>query len=356
MDKEIIKIIIVEDDKALQDMYKSSIEEYNAENEKFDIEAFHLSDDKDIPRILYKYHIDAMIIDLDWGTGIRQNEGNQLVRKVYKDCRIPIFIVSGNLHLLEEDYADSPIFKKYNRDEIYNSQLFDEIEKIYSTGYTKVLGNQSELDRMLSNVFWKHMCPVIGSWDNKDKDFKTQRMLRFAVTRMNEMLNIDSSDNHDDYDALEFYIKPAIKDKPFTGDIIDYENKKYVVITAACDMEQKKLDYVVVCKIDFDEFDNIRKEIKENKKKAEERLKRFINNAVPRYHLLPPCKLFSGGLIDFQQVENIKKEKFYENSIVKASINPVFHKDIQARFSHYYGRQGQPQLNKEDIVEWIKEN
>lgn len=47
---------------------------------------------------------------------------------------------------------------------------------------------------------------------------------------------------------------------------------------------------------------------------------------------------------------------FYDKSTVIASINSVFHKDIQARFSHYYGRQGQPQLNKDEIINWMKEN
>ncbi len=72
--------------------------------------------------------------------------------------------------------------------------------------------------------------------------------------------------------------------------------------------------------------------------------------------MLPPCSLFHGGLIDFQMVQSISTEDFNENASVVSSINPVFHKDIQARFSHYYGRQGQPQLSKDNILEWIKAN
>lgn len=356
MDKDTIQIIIVEDDKGLQEMYRNSIEEFNIENKNYQIVCRHLLNDDEVPKILYDQHIDAIIIDLDWGNGSQEYGGNRLVKKIYKDCRVPIFIVSGNLQHLEEEYKESPIFKRYSRDDVDNLKLLEEIENLYKTGYTNTLGNQSEIDNMLSKVFWEHMSETLDSW--KEQDFQTQRMLRFAITRINEMLTVTTDNEHDNYDALEFYIKPPIKDRPFTGDIITYDEKKYIVITAACDIEQDKSDFVVLCQIDFASFEDLKSRIKDESKckKAEDQLRSYVNNGKPRYHLLPPCKLFSGGFVDFQIIRSVSKEDFQEKSAVIASINPVFHKDIQARFSHYYGRQGQPQLNKDDIVSWIKAN
>lgn len=358
MDKDTIQIIIVEDDKALQEMYKTSIEDFNIESESYKIASCHLPNDKELPQILYDKHIDAIIIDLDWGTGSQGNEGNRLVKKIYQDCRVPIFVVSGNLQSLDDDYPQSPIFKKYQRDEIDVHKLLNEIADLYGTGYTKTLGNQSEIDNMLRKVFWEHMSSTITSWKDQEHNTKTQRMLRFAITRINEMLTVNTDSEHDNYDALEFYIKPPIKDKPFTGDIITYDDKKYIVITAACDMEQDKCDYVVLCQIDISLFTDLKDRIKNEStsKKAEDQLTTYVNNAKPRYHLLPPCHLFCGGFVDFQTIMSVSKSDFYEKSSVLASINPVFHKDIQARFSHYYGRQGQPQLNKENIINWMKQN
>ncbi len=356
MDKDTIQIIIVEDDKTLQEMYQDTIDEFNRENSEYKIITFPLVNDNDIPQILYNNHIDAIIIDLDWGTGSQQNEGNRLVKKIYEDCRVPIFIVSGNLHLLDEDYDESPIFKKYQRDKVDVYELLLEIAKLYKTGYTNVLGNYSKIDKMLSRVFWDHMSSVITEWENQEKNFQTQRMLRFAVTRINEMLTINTDDNHDDYDALEFYIRPAIKEAPFTGDIITYDEKKYIVITAACDMEQNNSDFVVLCQINCSIIDDLKERIKNNSNTATNEFGKYVNNAKARYHLLPPCQLFSGGLIDFQLINSVSKEEFKDGASVIASINPVFNKDIQARFSHYYGRQGQPQLNKDNIINWIKAN
>lgn len=354
--KEKIQIIIVEDDNSQQEMYKDCIEEFNLDNENYEMIAFQLSNDQDVPKLIYNNHVDAIIIDLDWGTGFQKNEGNRLVEKIYKDCRVPIFIVSGNLQILDSEYEESPILKKYQRDDVDFNLLLKEIEDLYITGYTRVMGNQSKIDEMLSKVFWEHMSNVIDHWKGQKRDVQAQRMLRFASTRLNEMLTIDSDNNHDDYDALEFYIKPAIKETPFTGDIISYDDKKYIVITAACDMEQDNSDYVVLCKIEFGIIDKLKERIKNGSNTAEKELERYINNSKARYHLLPPCNLFSGGLIDFQIIRSVTKEDFREHSSVIASVNPSFNKDIQARFSHYYGRQGQPQLNKQNIIDWIKEN
>ena len=235
-------------------------------------------------------------------------------------------------------------------------ELLKEITNLYKTGYTKALGNYSEIDKMLSKVFWDHMSNVITEWENQEKNFQIQRMLRFAITRINEILTINTDDSHDDYDALEFYISPAIKEKPFTGDIISYDEKKFVVITAACDMEQDRSDYVVLCQINCNTIEDLKMKIKNNSNIAMKDFTKYVNNAKARYHLLPPCQLFSGGLIDFQLINSVSQEDFNEGVSVIASINPVFNKDIQARFSHYYGRQGQPQLNKENIINWIKEN
>ena len=205
------------------------------------------------------------------------------------------------------------------------------------------------------------MINSINNWKELDKELRNQRMLRFATTRLNELLTFKPDEKLDGYDAFEFYFTPPVKSKPFTGDIIDYDGEKYIVLTAACDMAQAKTDYVVLCKIDFDIFDTLKTQIKTQIKTQESingstksDLTNYINNNKPRYHLLPPCDLFSGALIDFQQIKSISKGDFFEKACIVSSINPVFIKDIQARFSQYYGRQGQPQLEYESILKWIK--
>ena len=63
--KEKIQIIIVEDDNKQQEMYKDCIEEFNIDNPNYEIEAFQLANDQDVPKLIYNNHIDAIIVDLD---------------------------------------------------------------------------------------------------------------------------------------------------------------------------------------------------------------------------------------------------------------------------------------------------
>jgi hypothetical protein len=151
-------------------MYKDCIDEYNIGNDKFMITAHILNNDLEIPAILYNNHIDAIIIDLNWGVADTENSGNELIRKVYKDCRIPIFVISGNLQYLQTEYEVSPIFKKYQRDEVEFGIVLKEIEELYKTGYTRVLGSNSKIDNMLSRVFWEHMTGSLDFWKEQPEE------------------------------------------------------------------------------------------------------------------------------------------------------------------------------------------
>lgn len=362
-----INIIIVEDDITTMEMYEDTIREYNIEdelNEGYQINVDSLANDDQVAQLLYDKRIDAIIIDLDWGSGRQKDEGNRLVHNLYKNNRVPIFVVSGNLHKLDTKYEETPIFKLYDRDKVDFMDLLCEIKNLYQTGYTITLGNQSEIDKIISQVFWTYMPgEIITSWKEMDQDLQKRRMLRYAVTRMSGLLSIDLNDKQDDYDAIEFYITPPIKETAFTGDIVSYEENNYVVITAACDMEQEKFDFIVLCQIEFEIFNNLKTKLHSQhtetgdiSKTSLKELRRYINNNVARNHLLPPNGEFKGGLIDFQMIKSVEKNEFSENSKIIASINPEFTKDIQARFSHYYGRQGQPQLNENSIIKWIIDN
>ena len=61
-------------------------------------------------------------------------------------------------------------------------------------------------------------------------------------------------------------------------------------MTTACDMENKKTDYVVLCGIDYEKVKEIKTKIKdENRRKSGiNDLEKYVNNNVLRYHLLPP--------------------------------------------------------------------
>jgi len=62
-------------------------------------------------------------------------------------------------------------------------------------------------------------------------------------------------------------------------------------------------------------------------------------------HWLPGTSFFYGGLINFRKLSSVTNKDFRgEYEMPRFQISPHFIKDVQARFSSYYGRQGQPEI------------
>ena len=73
------------------------------------------------------------------------------------------------------------------------------------------------------------------------------------------------------------------------------------------------------------------------------------NNYTLYYHCLPQTDFFDLGFLDFRRLWAVPEHKidaYFENSR-RIQIAPPFIKDIVARFSSYYARQGQPTIDLE---------
>ena len=80
-------------------------------------------------------------------------------------------------------------------------------------------------------------------------------------------------------------------------------------------------------------------------KKTNSIKKLLNNNEQEYYHWLPENELFEGGLINFRKVHSIESEKLFSEYEIDIKISDIFVKNILNRFSRYYARQGQPDLN-----------
>ena len=91
------------------------------------------------------------------------------------------------------------------------------------------------------------------------------------------------------------------------------------------------------------------------KDKKENKLKNvFGNNYTDYFHWLPKTKFFDGGFLSFRKISTLTKEEFrdaYNQPHIQ--ISPHFVKDILSRFSSYYARQGQPDIERDKIIEEI---
>ena len=107
-----------------------------------------------------------------------------------------------------------------------------------------------------------------------------------------------------------------------------------------------KTTHILCCEIE--ELDrNQRNTANKNSRDRKRAIQDLIKNTFWHYyHFLPQTKLVAGGLINFRKVVTAEPELFEKTfGQPMAQISGAFTKDLVARFSSYYARQGQPDFD-----------
>jgi hypothetical protein len=147
-----------------------------------------------------------------------------------------------------------------------------------------------------------------------------------------------------------------------------------IVLTPACDFEQKKAELVQLCQL-RDAFDfiavliqhewkklglvdangnRIAEPLSSGKKKdLSEKLRSIIRQRFPRYHWLPPFVGSKRPLIaDFQSVTSLNPEDL-EGAHIVAALESPYRESLPTRYAAYMGRVGTPDYPAAHEQEWI---
>lgn len=347
-----INLLIIEDEPAQIQVYGDVISQHNKTSEPkltYDL-CKNFSEGE---QALKSPYYDAAIIDLKLSNS-EELEGKKLVEAVYQKIRIPIVIYSGSLGQID-DIQENVLLKKKLRTEKLSS-ILTEIVSIYNTGITSLLKPNGSIDNKLTQIFWNHLSNDLDIWIQHNNP---DTLLRYILSHFQEYLDIDPIGDFQEYHPSEVYIKPPIKRNNHTGNIIEFEDNYYIILTPACDMifnykfdengkkiPFRKADTMLVAPL----FDFDYKKFCLNKKGELDKSKiiEHVKNGNYRYHYLPPYLNQNGFIIDFQKLRSIG---FDEKISTIASISSPFIKDIISRFSNYYSRQGQPTFQQDKIIE-----
>ena len=342
-----MKILLIEDAKEQQDIFKDSVEVFNDKNDisvEYDIA-------EDIQDALSKIDgsYDGTIIDLKLSK--EEDGGNEIVRQLGSSfTRIPIIFVTGFPHLVDEHPA---IIKKRARaDETYESDLIL-FQQISNTGITRIMGGRGIIEETLSQVFL-NLLPQKDTWINygEDNSSRTEKaLLRYALNHLLQLLD----DDEDSCFPEEVYLFPPLTKHIRTGSIVKEKksDKWFAVLNPACDIAvrengSRNTDRILVVEIDsitelfpWSNDTNLSKSKKEQLKRA------FGNNNSAYHHWLPKTDFFEGGFLNFRKLSSLEIGHFKEKLHLppKIQISPPFVKDVVARFSSYYARQGQPNID-----------
>jgi len=354
-----LKLLIIEDDLATIQSYEDNIESFNKKS-VVKIEYTTKKNLAEAKKSLLSPNFDASIIDLKLSSTATNLEGLEIIKEIENNQRIPIYVVSGSIAQVENE--ESIFFKKISRDAADFQKILSEIVSIFQTGITKILGNKGEIEKYLSNIFWKHLSKSMEMWindENRTPSQKQKSLLRHTISHMQEYIDEDIEKYH----PSEFYITKPIRTNISTGDVISLEENKYIVLTPACDITKRSdgnrnATKILFCKIinldavikDFDKLNLDTGKNNDNRK----RLNSYIENKKQNYHFIPKSNLIDAGLIDFQDKITIDsdevEEKLNSDEIKRTvTVSMPFLKDIISRHSSYLARQGSPDFDTDEI-------
>jgi CheY-like chemotaxis protein len=299
---------------------------------------------------------DGAIIDLRLAD--QGDEGTQVVRRIEEShFRIPVAILTGTPDAADSDFAYIGVFKKGDPGAGY-ADLLDRFWGIHNTGLTRIMGGRGIIEETLNRVFRENLLPQKDKWvayGETDSSRTEKALLRHALSHLLQLLD----DDGDRCFPEEVYLTPPLTDKIRTGSVVKEKSggQKFVVMNPACDLVIREngecnTDRILIVEIDSQTSlfpGHPATGLSSSQKKDLE--KAYKNNKSAYYHWLPKTDFFSGGFLNFRKLSSLPSEEFNERFEKPAvQISPSFVKDMVARFSAYYARQGQPDIDFEHFI------
>lgn len=396
----IFRLLIIEDDISMSDLYREKIEVYNELNEDIQFEAEYAESLEKAMNTIDRYNYNGIIADLKLDeSDLNKAEGNTIIKSIMSKARVPIVILSGFTADLDQDIEESIFLKVFVKGVEFNSVL-DYFKETSENKIFSILGENGIINKQLVELFWDKVINQREYW-NESYGLSTEgidRIIsRYILSHLSERLGVNEDGDLEDFHPTEVYINPPIKSKLFTGDIIRdiVEDKHFIVLTPACDIANNKTCDILIAEIlqSESEIKGFRSQLEREKRKIikkegelreiecglesnytvdkvnemknimaainksklkEEMLKRnirdiVVNNYKLNWHFLPKVNHFDGGIIDFRKINNVELDEINNGKKYErlCSISNEFMKDITARFSQYYSRQGQPNFKLE---------
>lgn len=356
-----LRLLIVEDAEQDLEILRDAVDDYTRDQQQ-DID---LVECKTLDEALMKLDnsFDGAIIDLKLAN--QGNEGSRIVEVIGKSFfRIPIAILTGNPGNWRDNLKEKIMLvddKVFIKGETELQNLLHRFRDIYNTGLTRIMGGRGEIEKNLSQVFLNNLQPHLQTWvayAEKDSERTEKALLRYTLNHLLQLLEEEEERSFpEEVFPEEVYLYPPVLNRITTGSIVRADDKWFAVLSPACDLVLRrngnfKTDRILLVEIERENdivstaLDGIR-----NKSKKKDKLRAvFGNNHTAYYHWLPKTSFFDGGFLNFRKLQALKKAEFEKFGKPLIQISPTFVKDIIARFSSFYARQGQPEIESQGFV------
>ncbi len=349
---EQLRLLLIEDDESDIETCFDIVADFNEECHDVEIKVIN-GKTLDEALSLLDNSFDGAIIDMDLGNNTA--EGNEVISRIQQHSwRIPIIIRTGRRSSAKES---SNVLKVITRDAMTYDEIFKIFYNIYKTGLTKIMGGRGFIEDKLQLIFSQYLLPHTEIWVDYEKNApnKTEKaLLRYTLNHLLQLLDNDETKCF----PIEFYNHSLTPYQISTGMIVKSKDQEsyFVVLTPSCDLVKReegkcKTGRCLLIEVDlwntvFPDIDDITKCSKNKRKEIE----KYLNNKKNYYyHNLPKTNTFIGGFLNFRKLQSVQsvdidtsKGNFKSLDI---QISPMFLKNIISRFSSYYARQGQPDID-----------
>lgn len=328
--------------------------------------------------LLYQENFQGLIVDLkleveDTNKDDEDYSGNILLKNIVNKEIMPIIVRTGFPDKMSQN-INRNIIKTYSKETPILEEVVEELINYYNTSIFSIFGSNGKVDNHIKDFFWNILPECFTDKKEElnglDKEIQEKVIIRYVSSWLNNKYMFN--DGYLDVEPIEMYMFPNPIDKICNCDIYeDNDNKeKFIVLTPACDLANDKAENILFAKIQshesVNEFDDtIQKSFKQKQNDMEiskgnkNKIASWSRNSHEksmRYHFLPKVSFFCGGFIDFSSLICLQyskeKTEFIGRNLVKiGTITDSFKRDITARFSSYYQRQGQPTFNIDSIIE-----
>lgn len=342
-------------------------------------------------KALESSYFDGAIIDMKLADS--GNEGNQALDVIRQHLkRIPVAIYTGTPDVADNS-DDIPLIGVFKKGDATYEELIYKFWDIYKTGLTKIMGGKGQIEQSLSQIFIKYLLPEISteptvpeksnwvSYADEDSDDTEKALLRHTLNHLIHELYKSSENCYPEEMYIHFPRQEQLGVSVDTGCILENntESKFYIVMSPACDLAEREgggcnTDRALLVEIQMledilsDDFfiidSNDNKKLKKrnlnktnsqpdskgeylSKSQEQDLIKYHRNTKSLYYYCLPKSRYFNNGaVINFRRVSTYSQEEldeFFNGPVIQ--VASPFLKDIISRFSSYYARQGQPDIN-----------
>lgn len=377
-----MRLLIVDDDENQLERYRDSIAEFSLQ-QNIEIRAEYQNNLEDGLQSLAE-DFDGAVVDLKLSATAHVATGNVIIKQIKNSKRFPVCVLTGYPDDLDEDLQEelskgpNLFFWLVKRDRQF-SEVLNRLTMVYQSGVVEIVGPHGLIEEALHTIFWTHLAKTLSFWNKQTEsnENRKQRLVRFILSHLLLKLEINEGGDLDDSYPDEMYVIPPFRDEWGTGDIATraQDSSYFVILTPACDLAQGKAKSIQIVEVESFEsgimlsevncYKALSKKLSQGGREKEivdrdvEKQATALDNLIKlagnsysnRYHFLPSCQNFPGGLLNFQKVNSLPFAEFSGGFKKHGTITSVFLKDIVSRFAGYYARQGQPGFESERLVQ-----